>query len=374
MSRPLKIVHLVFSLGAGGMENGVINISHRLPRDRYALSICTLEAGGSLENRVDAQRVELLHVRRRHGNDLTLPFRLARELRRRRVDILHTHNWCTFLEGLLAAKLARVPILVHGEHGKIQDRRRQIFAQRWGWRAVHQVLAVSDDLADRMARAIGFPRERIQVIPNGVDTERFRPSEMPKAELRGQLGLLPDGFLVGMVARFVEFKDHAGVFRALASLRELGVEAHLALAGEGPLHGQLEEFARELGIADRVHFLGHVPQVGTLLHSLDVLVSNSSHCEGMSNVILEAMACGVPVVATRVAASPELLDEGTAGLLIPPRDPEALAQALRQVIESPTLRSHLRRAGRLRAQTRFSIAAMVGSYSQLYQRLVGRGG
>jgi len=362
-------MHLVFDLGTGGMENGVINLTHRLSPEQFAPFICTFESAGTMESRINPARVELLCVRRHFGNDPTVPFRLARELRRRRIDILHTHCWCTFLEGLVAAKLARVPILIHGEHGMVQDRRRQVFAQRWGWRAVDQVLAVSAALADRLSAVVGFPRDRIQVIPNGVDTERFRPSETPKKELRRQLDLPTDGFLIGMVARFVEFKDHAGMLRAVTQLRQERVDAHLALAGEGRLRDPLEQLSRDLGIADRVHFLGHLPQVGTLLHALDVLVSNSSHCEGMSNVILEAMACGVPVVATRVAASPELLGDAEAGILIPPRDSEALARALKQMNDSLELRDALGRAGRQRVQSRYSISAMVDSYAQLYARL-----
>lgn len=371
MSQRLNVMHLVYGLDAAGMENGVINICNLLPSDQFAPSICTLTPKGAAQNRVDKDRVEVNHVPRHCRNDPTFPIRLAWLMRRQRINILHTHNWATMIEGLVAARLAGVSMVVHGEHGKLQDFRRRIFTQRWGWRAVDQVLSVSGALADRMTHVVGFPRYRIQVIPNGVDTERFRPLDSTKSELRRQLGLPPSGLLIGMVARFVRFKDHAGVIRAVAMLRGRGTQTHLAFAGSGPLRGELEQLASALGVSDCVHFLGEMPRVERLLHALDVFVSNSSHNEGMSNAILEALACAIPVVATRVAASPELLDEGSAGLLISPRDPDALATALRQLVDKPELRKLLSQAGRQRIEDRYGIGSMVESYGRLYLRLAG---
>ncbi len=369
MTERLNLMHLVWALDAAGMENGVINLSHRLPRDQFASSICTFQSGGSAEARVDQTRVKLVHRKRHSSYDPSLPLRLASLLRREQVDILHTHNWVTFREGLVAAKLAGVPVVVHGEHGKVRERPRQIFVQRWGWRHVDCVLAVSEALADRMADRIGFPRERIQVISNGVDLDRFHPPTRAKQETRRQLGLPAEGLMLGMVARFVPFKDHAGVLRAVAQLRADDVELHLALAGDGPLRDELAELAGRLAISDRVHFLGELAAVETLLHGLDVLVSNSSCNEGMSNAILEAMACGVPVIATRVAASPELLDDGQVGPLVSPANVEELVAAIRQLAGDTELRETLSQQVRRRVERHYSIPAMVDSYRSLYLEL-----
>ena len=234
-----------------------------------------------------------------------------------------------------------------------------------------QVVAVSNALADRASRIVGFPRDLIHVIPNSVDTDAFQPSEVPKWELRQRLDLPSGGVLVGMVARFVPFKDHAGAIRAVAELRTTGVEAHLAFAGSGQLRDELGQLAHELGVTDRVHFLGELAQVERLLHALDVFVSNSSHNEGMSLSVLEAMACGIPVVSTRVAAAPEVLDEGNAGILIPPRDAKALADAIRTLAEEPDTSTLLGRMGRKRAKDHYSVTVMVKAYQRLYERLAG---
>jgi glycosyltransferase involved in cell wall biosynthesis len=366
--RRLRVMHVIYDLGNGGAENLVIDICSRLPRDQFITSICVFEAGGVREARLDRERVELVHVRRHFGNDPTVPVRLAWQLRKRKVDVIHTHLWCTLIEGILAAKLAGVSATVHTEHGNVPNRRRQVLGQRWGWGRVGQVVAVSPALADRMTDIVGFRRDRIRVISNGVDTERFRPLDVPRQTLRREFGLPEGAFVVAMVARFEGFKDHAGVLRALSLLGHAN-EVYLALAGDGPLREEIGQLATQLNVADRVIFLGEIPAVERLLNAVDVLVSNSSHNEGMSLAILEGMGCGVPVVATRVTSAPELLDEGTAGILIPPRDPGALAEAIRRLMGDPDVRATLGRAGRERVLERYSMDFMVESYRQLYLRL-----
>ncbi len=370
-NRRLHLMHLVLNLGTGGMENTLIQVCNRLPLDEFKPTICVFEAGGGMEDRIDTHRVELIHVLKRFGNDPTVPFRVARQLRRRRIDILQTNQWATLIEGIAAAKIAHVPIMVHGEHGTIQDRRRQIVAQRWGWSRVNQFYAVSAALADRAAQIVGFPRDRIGVINNSVDTVHFRPAVTPKYELRKQLGLPASGLLVGMVARFVPFKDHAGVIKTLAKLRQADLDVRLAFVGSGPLRDELVQLAKVLRIEDRVHFLGEMGQVRPLLQALDVFVSNSSHNEGMSLSVLEAMACGVTVVSTRVAASPDVLAGGNAGVLIPPQDTDALVKALRELTENPQRRISLAQAGCKRAEEHFSVLTMVQGYRDMYARLAG---
>jgi len=364
---------VVSSLGAGGMENGVVNLCNRLDTARFAPSICVLRAGGALEARVDTKRVRLVVAERRFGNDPKVPFQLATHLRRHRIDIVHTHAWGTLVEGFVAAKLAGVPVLIHGEHGTIETRWRNLLVQRWLWRNVDQVTAVSSALAAQLVKTATLPSKRIHVINNGVDTERFRPLGVAKDILRKRFGLPVEGLLVTMVARLIPLKDHAGVMHAVAKLRGEGVDVRLAFAGDGPMASELEQLAAVLSIADRVHFMGRIDSVAELLNAADIFVSNS-HREGMSNTVLEGMACGLPVVATRVGANPDLLDEGTAGLLVPPRRSDCLALALRELAKDSLRRQFLAQAALRRARDRFSILAMLESYSHLYYELALRQG
>jgi sugar transferase (PEP-CTERM/EpsH1 system associated) len=361
-------MHAVFSLETGGLENGVVNLCNRLDPERFQASICVFQGGGELESRVDPERVELLTLRRLRNNDPSLPFRLAWQLWRHRIDVLHTHSWGTLMEGVIAAKLARTPVVVHGEHGIMETRPRNVRLQRLMWSRTQQVTAVARPLADRMADLVGYSRKRIQVIPNGVDTVRFSPRPQERNEARRHFGLPQSNLVVGMVARMVPVKNHRGVLDAVADLVEAGMPITLALAGDGPLLGELQRIAGELGLQGRVRFLGDVANVDRFLESLDLFVLNSLS-EGMSNTVLEAMACGLPVVATTVGANTDLVVEGQTGLLIPPNDCAALRHAIAVLAADSPLRESMGNQGRARVERLHGMEKMVRDYSQLYDEL-----
>ena len=367
----INVMQLVWDLGMGGLEKLAIDICSHLPQEQFSACICVLQPGGAMESRVDSDLVDLLCVRQYFGNDPTVPFRLARLLRRRQVDVLHSHSWGTLLEGIFAAKLARVPVAIHTEHSTTDRRRRRIIGQRVGWGMVNQVVACSDAVADRMTNIVDYPREKIRVIPNGVDLEQFRRLDVPIHDLREEFGLSGIGYLIGMVARFVPFKNHAGVLRALPKLHKAGIDAHLALAGSGPLRDELKTLSESLGITNRVHFLGNINQTCRFLNSLDAFVSNSTSGEGLSLSVLEAMACEVPVVATAVAEHPNVLDDGRAGSLILPEKEDALVEALLHLAKHAEVRTSLGQAGRQRVSDRYSYDGMMEAYRQLYRREAG---
>jgi len=369
MQSQIRIMHLVQRLNASGMENGVINICNNLDRGLFRPSVCTYEPEGTAEHRLDRSCVDIMCTRRYCGNDISLPIRLARVLSQRKIDILHTHNWVTLMEGLVAAKIARVPVVIHGEHGHVRDRRRQIFAQRWAWRRVDRLLAVSDALADRMAGVVTFPRTNITVIPNGVDASKFIPKSSVTKDLRQKFGLPESAFVVGMVARFAGFKNHAGALRAIQLLKQRGSNAHIAMAGTGELEQELRRLAGSLQVTDRVHMVGEVADIVPFLHCIDALLSNSTHNEGMSNSILEAMACEIAVIATRVAASSTVIENGVTGILIPPGDDTEVVNAISLLQDSPDCRTQLGQAARQCIVARFSVESMVQAYAKIYESL-----
>jgi glycosyltransferase involved in cell wall biosynthesis len=320
---------------------------------------------------VDKSRVEVFCVERRWNNDPTLPLRLSRQLRRRPIDILHTHSWGTLVEGALAATLARVPTVVHGEHGLLESHRRHIAVQRWLWPRTDQLLAVSAQLANQMSQLVNLPRQKIEVVLNGVDTERFHSEYEVQADHRAYFGLPATGQLIGTVARLVPVKNCLGLLHAVAKLRLEGIRVAVALAGDGPLRGELMQTAHELQISDAVHFLGDVADVDRFYRAIDIFVLNS-HSEGMSNTILEAMASGLPVVATDVGSNSELIAAERTGIIVPAGDVVQLADALAGLIRRPARCRALGIAARRRAVDEYSLDRMVQNYESVYERLAGR--
>jgi glycosyltransferase involved in cell wall biosynthesis len=311
-----------------------------------------------------APRVRIVELnRRRQGNDPRIVAAIYRVLRRERPDILHTHAWGTLLEGIVAGRMAGVPAIVHGEHGTLQLQPRQITAQRWAWQHADEVLSVSSRLAERMSRDVGIPLDRVRVIRNGVNLARFAA----RADSgRRALGLHDDGRIVlGAVGRLVDVKNHALFIDAVHALRSRGCPVVGIIAGEGPLRGDLERQIARLELGDSVRLVGHRLHIESTLAAFDVFV-HPSRSEGMSNTILEAMASGLPVVATRVGGADELVIDGETGTLVREGDSGQFTEALEQLVRDASRRRAMGAAARRRAHAEFSLERMIQGYQSLY--------
>lgn len=360
---PVRVMHVMFALQPGGMELGVVKIVNGLDRSRVQSSICsTVPVIGNMKSLV-SHDVPVFELRRRQGSDPKLVLNLYRLFRRERPHVVHTHSWGTLIEGLLAARLARVPLVVHGEHGTLQLRGYQRWVQRRAWSATDKVLAVSTRLAERMSAETGFPLPKIQTIRNGVDLTRF--GRMSRADAREVLGLPPGALVIGTMGRLVPVKNHASLIEATRLLRNQGLEPTVIIAGEGPVRSELEAQAAAAGLIDRVKFLGHRPDPEVVMAALDVYVLPSIS-EGLPNTVLEAMAAGLPVVVTRVGGADELIEDGVTGMLVPPREPEALARALGMLLRDEGLRRTTGTAARARAESEFALSGMIRRYEALY--------
>jgi sugar transferase (PEP-CTERM/EpsH1 system associated) len=350
---------------------GVLKLVNGFDRARVQPSICTGLPPDSIVDLI-TDDVPLHHVPRRpSGNDPRWVLALVRLLRRERPDILHTHSWATLCEGALAGRLAGVPLIVHGELGTIETRTRNLRLQKFVWDRVDGVLSVSSRLSHTLAQVVGVPESRITTIRNGVDTDRFRPTD--KVAARQDLGLPQDAFVVGTVGRLHPVKDHRSLISAVAHVKRAGIRAHGLIVGDGGLLQELREHAVREGLADEIHFLGARADVETILASLDVFAL-SSVSEGLSNVILEAMAAGRPVVATDVGGTDELVIDGVTGLLVPASNVERLGRALLDVATDADKGARFGREGRLRAEREFSMATMIRRYEDYYVELANATG
>jgi len=312
----------------------------------------------------------------RKGLELSLP-RLMAVMKKYRPHVVHSRNWGS-IEAIPAARLARVPVVVHSEHGYELDNlsglplRRRLF-RRIVYGMVDAVFTVSEELRDYHTRQAWISPERIRVICNGVDTHRFAPDPRARGMTRKQLGVPEDAFVFGSVGRLVAIKDHRTLLRAGEVLQRRGRSIHILLVGSGPELDRLQkDVSHSPELQGRVHFAGTSHDVPNLLNAMDAFVLPSI-CEGMSNTLLEAMASGLPVLATRVGGNPEVLKED-GGWLFAPGDTDTLAARLEELATDHKLCRQVGDAGRLRVVQHFSLERMAEQYRSLYFDLAERRG
>ena len=363
MAQKIHIQHVLLSLQPGGLENGVVNVVNGLDHARFRSSICCIKQSGAFAERLQRADVNVHEMNWRGGNDPLLPFRLARHFRLTKPDIVHSRNAESFYYAFLGAKIAGVPSIVHSEHGRtFDDRPLRFKVQRLLSAGTDAIFSVSEQLKQDLVKYIGIESNRIQVLYNGVDLSRFA---QPRRDLtRQQLGLAPEVIVIGSVGRLAAVKNYALLLHAVASLRRKDVV--VLLVGDGPERDALVATADKLGLRDQVRFLGHSDDVVSQLGVMDIFVLPSIS-EGMSNTLLEAMACGVAVVASSVGGSPEIIRDDIDGLLFPSADEAALREKLQLLVNNISLRCRLGSAGRERIVQSFSMAAMISRYEALYE-------
>ena len=362
------VVHVVNSLAVGGLENGVVNLVNTTAA-RFRHVIVCMTTDGPLHGRLRPE-VEVVVLGKRPGQDPWALLRLVRLLRHLRPLIVHSRNWPA-VDAIPAARVARVPLVVHGEHGReVADPEGRDLRRNRIRRAlaplVHHFVTVSADLRRWLIEDVRVPAAKVTAIHNGVDLSRF--GRAGKLESRMRLSLPADASIVGTVGRLDPVKDQAGLIRAFAQVRAQHPAALLVVAGDGPCRAELERVAAGLGQRDHVRLLGNRDDIPTVMSALDVFVLPSI-AEGISNTILEAMATGLPVVATRVGGNPELVEEGVGGALVPRSDPDALAAAIAAYTGDAELRRRHGQASRQRAIGHFSLERMAQAYANLYTAL-----
>ena len=367
VSGGVKILHIVHSLQIGGMENGVVNLINRLPPGSFQHAVCCISRSGPMADRIRRGDVEIWEIGKT-GRDYLLPVKLSKLIRRLRPDIVHTRNWSA-VDGIVAARLAGVPAVIHGEHGRdISDptgsRWHRNAIRKGLGRWVHRFVSVSDDLARWLVGTVGIPAHKVVRIANGVDAEKFRPPP-DKARAKRNMGLAPEAFVVGTVGRLDPVKDLHTLLAAFAGLVREAADAQLLVAGSGPCFADLKRSAAELGVHGRVRFLGERKDIPAVLQAMDVFVLPSV-AEGLSNTLLEAMATGLPVAATRVGGNPDAVLDGRTGVLWEPGDAAALQRVLLRYRRDAFLREAHGEAGRSRVLREFSLDRMVQAYEALY--------
>jgi glycosyltransferase involved in cell wall biosynthesis len=365
--RPLRILHVLFSLEAGGMENGVVNVSRALEGRGFEMHVCCLARGGAFVGRfTHPERVRILG--KSEGFSPATVRALARHIREIVPDVIHTHNLGPLIYSGLAAPGAKDRIL-HGEHAELtpaeRSPRRKLI-RRLLYTRVRQVHTVSAALRETLI-AEGFPGNRVDVVVNGVDALHFSPG--PRDDACEQTGLPAHALVLGLVGRFGEFKRHAELIEAFDRLPVEMRNLHLVfIGGGGPLEASVRARVAASPHALRIHFAGFQEDPRPWYRSLDLLVIPSVN-EGLSNALLEAMACGIPALAHHACGSAEVIEDSVNGFLRDLDSPGKIATALADALLQPALLPALGQAACQTVRARFSFDAMAAGYERLYRHV-----
>jgi sugar transferase (PEP-CTERM/EpsH1 system associated) len=371
------IAHVILRLAVGGMENGVVNLINRTPPGRYRHAVICLADANDFRNRITQPGVKIIELGKTQGKDPGAYLRLWRALRSLDPAVVHTRN-LPAIDMVVPAYFSGRRKIVHGEHGRdvleiAGDNRKYNFLRKLVSPLVDRYITVSRDLETWLGGTVGIPPRKITQIYNGVDCARFHPP----AE-RHEAPPIPgfaedDSIIIGTVGRMQTVKDQTNLAAAFILLhRMLGKDAariRLMMIGDGPLRDEAQTMLTDAGLEKQIWLPGDRNDIPDLMRAMDIFVLPSRN-EGISNTILEAMASGLPVIATAVGGNVELVTEGETGALAPPGDPQALAETLKNYVNNPGQITRQGKSARTRAESDFDIDVMVENYLTVYDQIL----
>jgi sugar transferase (PEP-CTERM/EpsH1 system associated) len=370
----------MYRFDTGGLENGIVNLINHMPADRYRHAVIALTVVTDFRHRIQRDDVEFISLHKAPGHGIWLFPRLFALFRRLRPAIVHSRNLAA-LEAQLPAWAAGVPVRIHGEHGRdVGDldgsNVTYQLVRRFYRPFVNYYLALSQDLRDYLTTQIKVPEDKVLQVYNGVDTDRFHPVGLDHS-IRGCPFSRHDHWIVGTVGRMQTVKDQPTLVRAFIRALEidpsLSERLRLVMIGDGPLRAECKQLLEAGRIGDLAWLPGERGDVAEIMGGFDCFVLPSL-AEGISNTILEAMASGLPVIATDVGGNADLVEAGITGQIVPAGDPQALADQIVKLAKAPSQAKTMGQLGRERVEQGFSMNAMVAAYLGTYDKLLGRYG
>ena len=366
-ARPTPILHLIETGGPGGAERIFLDLGEHLDT-RYDSIIGLLKAGW-LSSQAMMRGLRLVMIDARSLGDLGILARLVRLIRQYEVALIHAHEFYMSGIGALASRLTGVPLVitVHGK-GYYPERRRRRMIYRLAAAQAKGVVAVSQDLREFFCRTVGFPEKDVRIIYNGIQCRPFSHM-MRDPLLLESAGIPTDATIIGTVGNLYLVKGHVYLIRAARIILQYHPDVHVVILGRGAEESVLRAEAKALGIDDRIHLLGYREDASRWLAAMNVFTLPSLS-EGLPLSLLEAMAAGVPAVVTDVGGMPEIVRDGETGLIVPARNPEAMAKQILHLLDDSSLAATLAAAGQKEVRQRFSLDAMLEQYASLYQEVL----
>lgn len=369
---PITVGHTIYAFKEGGMERGLVNIINHGDQDRFRHVVLCLTEAGEFARHIRSRSCRVIEFRKGSGNDVRLIGRIAAEVRRCGIDILHARGWPTLLETAFAARLAGIQATIYGFHGKTAGELRGVrllrrAAQAIGVRSYDRLVTLNSRMRDDFAAEALVASERIRVIANGVDHELFRPRQ-DRRTLRGRFGIPAERYIIGTVGRLDPVKNHGVILEALALFPRGQERPFLVIVGEGETRPMLEKTITQLGLEGDVRLCGYSDDTPALLGCMDLYVQSSLY-EGFSNTVLEAMSTGLPVLATDVGGTRDLIDEGREGFFFSPTDAPRLSRLIRKLWSDRPLHGQMGQQARARVCKDFTLHPMVEAYESMYCEL-----
>ena len=367
MLKQLNLMQIVYSLEVGGLENLVLNLVQKLNKTKYDISVCSLSPKGKLEEKFNKIGVPVYHIEKRRGRDYSLCFRLANLFMKKRIDIIHSHNPAPWLYSCPAAKISGVKAIVHTEHSHLEiSQKRLMKTELILSKFTNKIISDAQSVTEFLIEKQGISSNKIETISNGIDIERFE-TIADKNEIKTKLGMNSESLVLGCIARLEAVKDHASLLEAFAIVARKFPKVVLVLVGDGSQKEKLKEKALELGVKEKVFFLGTRNDAEKIIQIFDLFVL-SSLSEGLSLALLEAMAAKKPIVATKVGGNPEIVIDGETGFLVSAQDHYGLAEKISNLLNNPALMLAMGQKGYRRVESNFNIKKMVQDYERVYDR------
>ncbi|MHB8715401.1 MAG: glycosyltransferase family 4 protein [Sulfuricaulis sp.] len=364
----MRILHTEWSDGWGGQERRVVSEMAGLLQRGHHMVLVTRAACRIAQHASD-RGIPLLLMDIKRKFDVRAILKLSRFLRQEHIQVVNTHSGIDSWIGGLAAKLAGTPVLVRTRHINLPLKRNWL---NFVHHLPDSIVTCGEDMRRQLIDRHGFPAKQLVNIPTGIDFTRCQPVKS-RADARRGLGLAVNAYVVLMVGIIRGVKRHEVALRAFHELLSSRAEAELLLAGEGPMQPEIQRQAAELGIVDKVHFLGHRQDVPDLMIAADLLLL-TSRSEGVPQAVTQALGLGLPVVATAVGGVPELVIHEKTGLLVAPENPMAVAAAMRRLANNPLFAAQLGAAGRRHVLSQFGLNVMLDNTERLFEALLAKKG
>jgi glycosyltransferase involved in cell wall biosynthesis len=369
MNKVKKILHLNNTSSIGGAEQVILDLAAFTDPEKFR-SYVSVFREGELVSEMRKRDIKFLRLKEStQVYDYRFLKNLTRIIKENRIDLIHSHTWGTDFYGYWASKILGFPMLatVHNRYYIFEKWTRRI-SYKVLISHVQKIVAVSKDIQNLLKKDLKLNPQKIKLIYNGIDTSRFE-KKFDQEKLKKELNLSRGDLILGNVGNLREVKDHHTLILSFSKFSPFFPQAKLLIIGEGELKSNLLKFRSELGLEDKVFFLGHRDDIPALLNLMDIFIL-SSRLEGCSISILEAMASGKTVIATRVGGNPELVLDGKTGFLVPSVEPDNLSDCIIRLLNDEKLRKKMGEEGRKRVKVKFSREMMVKNYEELYSKIL----